>query len=481
MVRRAVWVLVVFINAGLVWGADIQATKAPFAMSEWQYVRMRKGKGGESNVVSISFKLKNLTGKSIERLNITMDLQESMGGKAGSLKSETLRYIKPDEETDINISGTFVPVFSMYFLNFEYRIDRENYTAMYLGTSPYDGATFIPAKPEGRNIRLMVMGYDFQSDTKKHMGLLSIKLKNLGGLPARRPTVRFRIYGNDRKLLGQIQGQELRSKETPKDQVEEIKPGDERTYQFPLYNVPSYDSFDVFVNHDPPRPEETLPGDKFTDAKEIEVIITGAKVEGRSLKLDCKARNGLDKPIAKLSVDFSLMSSETVVDKEGRETPEKKSVKVASSTANTGLSMEPGEEKEFKFEMPLPAKNFQDYSFQVSYEEPGQEMTVTSGEGAAELGKIDFQVTGGERLKTGGVRLEGYAEQNGGNSEVEVNITFIFVDAQGNETTRKELTLQVPANSKKYFNETYAEITNFASYNVQMGEVKPVKKTESAK
>ncbi|MBN1809286.1 MAG: hypothetical protein JW909_09490 [Planctomycetes bacterium] len=446
--------------------------REPFAVSGWKYVRMRKGRGGESNVVTISFKLKNLTGQKLERVALDLDLREAMGIQAGRMKAQAIRYMKPDEEVDVEITAAWVPVFSTYFLNCRYRVERQNCEASYLGVSPWDKPLFVPPKPEGRNVRLLVMGYELSSDPKTGQGLLSVKVKNFGGLPARRPQIRLRVYSSDRKLLGQLQA-DLRPPKLPKDKIEAVPPGEERKYMLVMFGVPNYDMYDVFVTHDAPWPEESLPGDKFTDARDIEIIVTSAKVEKRELVVGCKARNGLAKPVAKLDVDFWLVNHETVKDEDGRETVEKRPVEVARTKVATGLALEPGDMKDFTFRMPVPVKRFEDYGYQLAYEEPGSEVSAGEGKGTQKLGEVSFEVTGGERLKEGGVRLEGFVRQTGGESEVQVSVAFIFKDEAGKEVARKTLNMTVPQDGRKFFNETYGDVTAFADYTVELGEIVP--------
>ncbi|HHN46300.1 MAG TPA: hypothetical protein ENN09_02560 [Planctomycetes bacterium] len=450
--------------------------KPPFAVSGWEVVRMRKTISGASNVVTVSFVLKNLTGLSLDRVDCAIELREAMGTKVGEMKPVPIRYFKPGDETQVKVTAEFVPAFSTYFLNFKYRSGLEVSEASYLGMSPFDGPLFVPPKPQGRYVRLMVMGYEFLNDPKTGDGLLAVKLKNFGGLPARRPKVRLRLYAQDRRLIGRVDA-ELRSPNLPRDSYEEIAGGEERTYRLAMRGVPAYDMYDVHIEHDPPKPEECLPGDKFAGLMDVEIIVTKATVSDGMLEIACRTRNGLQTALSALSAEFWLVQHKTVLDKEGRETIEKEAVKVATAKVDTGLSLEPGEEKNFAFKMRIPAQRFDDYGYQLAYECPGDEAPAdgdAASAGTHKQSEISFEVMGGE-LKDGGVRLEGFVTQKGGASALDVPVVFVFMDADENVVAKREMKTTVPPNGKKSFIVSFADLPKFTDYRVEMGEPVPVK------
>jgi hypothetical protein len=467
-----------------VWaGEDIASPdNPPFAVSKWEVTRVRKGATGASNVVTIAFNMKNLTGVNLDHVDCVIELRETMGGKVGDLKPAPVRYLKPDEEKPVTITAEFVPSFGAYFVRFKYLMDKKDMEAQYLGTSPFDGPVFTPAKPQGRSIRLFVMGYDLLRDPKTGVGKLDVMLKNFGGLPARYPWVRLRLYSNDRKLIGKVEGA-LSSPKLPKDGVEVIGPGEEKTYSVMMSGIPNYDMFDVFVTHEAPRPEECLPGDKFNGGKEVEIIVKTAKVAGRQLNITGRARNGLDKAIQNITMDFSLLLHFNKTDSSGREMLEKETIQVGTAKVNTGVSLAAGEEKDFTFNMPVPGRRFDDYAYTLGYDEGGEE-TAQGGAKPEEVqkktGEISFEVTGGERLKPSGVRLDGYVIQKGG-SETEVPVYFVFTDADDKEVARRELKVTVPADSKKFFNVKYEDLPEFKGYKLEMGELAPAKAEEQKK
>jgi len=454
----------------------------PFAISKWEVTRVRKGATGASNVVTIAFNVKNLTGVNLDKVDVGIELRETMGGKVGDLKPAPIRYLKPDEEKPVTITAEFVPSFGTYFVRFKYLKDRKDVEAQYIGTSPFDGPVFAPTKPQGRSIRLFVMGYDLLRDPKTGTGKLDVMLKNFGGLPARYPWVRLRLYSTDRKLLGKVEG-ELRSPKLSKEGVEVIGPGEEKTYSVMMTGIPNYDMFDVFVTHEAPRPEECLSGDKFNGGKEVEIIVKAAKVAGRQLNITGRARNGLDKPIQNITMDFSLLLHFNKVDSGGREMLEKETIQVGTAKVNTGVSLAAGEEKDFTFNMPVPGRRFDDYAYTLGYDEGGEEVVeggAKAEEAQRKTGEISLEVTGGERLKPSGVRLDGYVIQKGG-AETEVPVFFIFTDAEEKEVARRELKVVVPGDSKKFFNVQYDDLPEFKSYKLEMGDLAPVKTEEPPK
>lgn len=462
--RRACWLLALLAAAA---GAAAETDGFPFAASDWNMARMRKGIGGSMNVLTVSFTLTNQTQSRLSLIRPLLELKGVFGNDAGTIRGDELRALEAGEAGKLSLMRDLVPAFNTYFLRIQYRAGNERKEALFLGTSPFDAPVPVPEKPTARRIQLLPMGYDLTSDPRTRQGLLTVRVRNFGGLPARRPTVCLRVYNRSRQLAGQLEAP-LRDPKTPRDALETVAAGEEKTYSLQLVNVPPYDAYDIFVRHEPPRPDEVLGGESFKGTNDVEIVLDAVKFEPGRLTANARARNGTTEKIGELEMTFRLLKHTAKKDAQGRELLEVEGKVVGSTHVKTGLSLAPGEEAAFSFVYDKPPAEFDDYGYELAYATGEQPAAPTAGEPAQPPLKVQAQLLSGKKHADGSAELELLLACEGGGKKVDGVATLRFLDAQGAEVAVRKLPFSVPGNQQKKMPLFFENVGDFANCQVDL-------------
>lgn len=348
----------VFLAAGLCLAATLPAGEeaggaANFHLYSWQYSRERKTITG-SNRVTGELMFKNLTGKDLADINLSITYKSGLGEPATDAVKQKITAIKADEAQKVKFVAEFIPIFSGYDIEIEYAGGKKE---IWFANSDVGQPMPRNAEPIQGIASIVVLGKEATADRQGRFSG-QVRVKNEGTAMAKNLKVSLTFYDVKKKMMGEWSG---------KLGEGFLAGGAEENLPFVMPVAPkNYAAYELKATCDDTSAETALSGGDFTNAAEVEFAkfsFVRSDPKAKELKVSAQVRNGLATAVAAVKLTLTFMG------------PARKEIQ--RFTYEVPGQLKPGEIKPFAFAIPsLPA--YEAFEQEIAYDSAGAAPDATA-------------------------------------------------------------------------------------------------------
>lgn len=280
--------------------AEEGVEEARVAIEKWVYSRERKTINSSNRVIA-NFSVKNVSGKSLEGVNVQVTLISGLGENVAGPLKQALGSIKPQGVAAAQVSANRVPAFGAYEIVVRYQGGEETWYSNSDTTHPQ-----LKSKGLTQNTaRVVVVGQEIGSDRTNQLAG-QVRVRNEGSLEAKDVKLLVIYWGADKA------GQKVKMGEWAGPLGNgKIPPGKEQTFAVRVPGrVPvAMKAFEVRVVCSETASEAQLSDCELAYAKDLEAAHWKFKRVGdkqQDLEVSCDVRNGLNVELwdVRLNIDF---------------------------------------------------------------------------------------------------------------------------------------------------------------------------------